>query len=104
MLPELVSQPVEELEATVSPGLRGAEIASIGMRVPERVVENASIAERLGVAEDWIARRTGVRERRIARPEERLTGFAAGAGAVALERAGAHAADLDLVLVATMSA
>jgi 3-oxoacyl-[acyl-carrier-protein] synthase-3 len=104
MLPELVSQPVKELEARGSPGLRGSEIASIGMCVPDQVVKNASIAERLGVGEDWIARRTGVRERRIARPGQRLTGFAAQAGAEALERAGANAEDLDLVLVATMSA
>jgi 3-oxoacyl-[acyl-carrier-protein] synthase III len=103
-MPELVSQPVEELEATGSPRLRGAEIASVDMCVPDQVVENASIAERLGVGDDWIARRTGVHERRIARPDQRLTHFAAEAGARALEGAGASAADLDLVLVATMSA
>src|SRR5215211_590294 len=103
-MPELVSQPVEAFETAGRPRLRGAEIASVDMCVPERVVENASIAERLGVPEEWIAKRTGVRERRIAPPEQRLSDFAARAGAGALVRAGASVEDLDLVLVATMSA
>lgn len=102
-MPELASQPLGELGFAPAPP-RGAEIAAVAMCVPERVVENAPIAKRLGVGEEWIARRTGVRERRIARPEERLAAFATEAGADALGRAGAAAADLDLVLVATMSA
>jgi 3-oxoacyl-[acyl-carrier-protein] synthase-3 len=44
-----------------------------------------------------------VRERPVARPDERLSDFAARAGAAALERAGVEAADLDLVIVATMT-
>jgi 3-oxoacyl-[acyl-carrier-protein] synthase III len=103
-MPDLVSQAVEELEGAVPARLRGAEIAGTGMCVPERVVANAEVAERLGIGGDWIAKRTGVRERRIAWPEDRLTGFAAEAGAEALAGAGASAADLDLVLVATMAA
>jgi 3-oxoacyl-[acyl-carrier-protein] synthase-3 len=74
------------------------------MAVPERAVQNAPIARRLGIAEEWITKRTGVRERRIAGPEERVSALAAEAGAVALERAGVDAPDLDLVLVATMAA
>ena len=44
---------------------------------------------RIGVDDDWIVRRTGIRERRYARPDERLTDLAAAAGRAALERAGA---------------
>jgi 3-oxoacyl-[acyl-carrier-protein] synthase-3 len=103
-MPELASQPVRAREAAASPALRGAEIASVAMCVPDRSVANAQITARLGIDEDWIVKRTGVRERRIAWPEERLSAFAAEAGAIALERAGANADELDLVLVATMSA
>jgi 3-oxoacyl-[acyl-carrier-protein] synthase III len=39
------------------------------MCVPDRTVGNAPIADRLGIAEDWISKRTGVHERRIAEPE-----------------------------------
>ena len=39
---------------------------------PQKVVSNASISERLGLADGWIERRTGIRERRVAEPQERL--------------------------------
>lgn len=103
-MPELVSEQAEELKAVGGTRMRGAEIASVAMCVPDHVVPNAEVTERLGIDDDWIVKRTGVRERRIAWPEERLSAFAAEAGAIALERAGATAAELDLVLVATMSA
>jgi 3-oxoacyl-[acyl-carrier-protein] synthase-3 len=74
------------------------------MCVPDRVIENAEIAERIGVDPTWITKRTGVERRRIAWPEERLSAFAAEAGQIALERAGVAATELDLILVATMSA
>jgi len=74
------------------------------MCVPDRVIENAPIAERIGVEPSWITKRTGVERRRIAWPEERLSAFAAEAGQIALERAGVAAGELDLVLVATMAA
>jgi 3-oxoacyl-[acyl-carrier-protein] synthase-3 len=73
------------------------------MCVPERTVPNAEIAERLGVDVNWIAKRTGIRARRIAWPEERLSAYAAEAGKIALERAELSPLELDLVLVATMS-
>ena len=64
---------------------------------------NAELAARLGITEEWIVSRTGIRERRRAAPEERLADYAARAGAAALARAGVAAADLDLVIVATIT-
>jgi 3-oxoacyl-[acyl-carrier-protein] synthase-3 len=81
----------------------GAAIASVASAVPARAVSNGEIAARLGVEPDWISSRTGVRERRVAAPDESLVDLAAKAGAAALERAGAEAGDLDLILVATCS-
>jgi 3-oxoacyl-[acyl-carrier-protein] synthase-3 len=72
--------------------------------MPATVVTSAEIAARLGVEEEWVVARTGIRARRRARPDERLSDMAAAAGAAALERAGVNAAELDLVLVATVSA
>jgi 3-oxoacyl-[acyl-carrier-protein] synthase-3 len=80
-----------------------AGIASVGAALPERVVGNDAIASRLGVDGDWIASRTGVRERRVADADETLVGLSTQAGTLALERAGVAAADLDLVLVATLT-
>jgi 3-oxoacyl-[acyl-carrier-protein] synthase III len=102
-MPELANVPVSAAKDGART-VRGAGIASVAMCVPDQVVQNAPIAERIGVEPSWITKRTGVERRRIAWPEERLSAFAAEAGQVALERAGLAAAELDLILVATMAA
>jgi 3-oxoacyl-[acyl-carrier-protein] synthase-3 len=89
--------------ATAPGRLRGAEIAGLGVAVPATVVTNAPIAARLGIEESWIVQRTGIHERRVAGPEERLFELAARAGERALAAAGADPAGLDLVLLATTS-
>lgn len=91
----------DELAERTTPA--AAAIASIAMAVPEQVRGNAPIAERIGVEESWIVERTGVRERRIATDEETLLDFATAAARDALAGAGVTAADVDLVLAATMS-
>ncbi|MGZ4171555.1 MAG: 3-oxoacyl-ACP synthase III family protein [Solirubrobacteraceae bacterium] len=83
--------------------LTPAAILSVATALPDGRVTSAELAERLGVSEDWIVSRTGIRERRQARPHERLSDFATRAGSRALEAAGVEAANLDLVIVATLS-
>jgi 3-oxoacyl-[acyl-carrier-protein] synthase-3 len=83
---------------------RRAALASLAMAVPETVVSNAAVAESAGVTEQWIVHRTGVHERRHVAEGERLQDLAVRAGREALEEAGVDAADVDLVLVATMAA
>jgi 3-oxoacyl-[acyl-carrier-protein] synthase-3 len=68
------------------------------------VVSSTEIAARLGLEEEWIIARTGIRTRRVMASDERLSDLAAAAGEVALARASVDAGDLDLVLVATVSA
>jgi 3-oxoacyl-[acyl-carrier-protein] synthase-3 len=92
---------VERSGGSRHPGTAG--IAAVGVALPEEVVRNAPIAARLGVEEDWIVSRTGVRERRRAAGSEGLTALAAGAGARALEAANVAASAVDLVLVATFT-
>lgn len=91
------------LRATLPTAPRDAAILSVAAELPEGVLTTARLAERLDVSEEWIMSRTGIRERRCAAADERLSDFAAGAGARALARAGVDAAELDLVLVATMT-
>lgn len=76
---------------------------SIADALPEGRLTSAELAQRLGVSEEWIVSRTGVRERPVAAADERLADFAARAGAAALQRAGVDASEVDLVLVATMT-
>jgi 3-oxoacyl-[acyl-carrier-protein] synthase III len=78
-----------------------AAVASVGVSLPATVVPNSTIAARLGVADDWIERRTGIRARHVAGSEERLTEHAARASQRALARADISAEEVDLVLVAT---
>ena len=81
--------------------LRGASIGSAALAVPGRVVHNAPIAERLGVEEQWIEVRTGIKQRRNLADGERLSDLAALAGERALADAGVDPADVDLLVVAT---
>src|SRR5437763_15733444 len=86
-----------------APAALQATIMSVTTELPEGRLTSADLASSLGVSEDWILSRTGIRERRQARPDERLSDYAARAGASALAAAGVDAAELDLVLVATLS-
>jgi 3-oxoacyl-[acyl-carrier-protein] synthase-3 len=101
LVPEPLASPAT---AAALPPLRpGAEIAGLGAAVPDTVVGNAPIAARLGIDENWIVTRTGIRERRVAQPGERLFEFAAAAATEALAEAGVAPSDVDLIVVATTS-
>jgi 3-oxoacyl-[acyl-carrier-protein] synthase-3 len=79
-------------------------LMSVATEIPSASVSSAELAEHLGVSEDWIVSRTGIRSRPRAGADERLSDFAARAGAKALQAAGVDARDLDLVIVATVTA
>ena len=78
-----------------------SRIAGLGHYVPERRVENAEIEARLGLESGWIERRTGIRARRWAAPDEALTDLAIKAGDMAMNNAGVARADVALTLLAT---
>ena len=77
----------EQTESVVPVLPLGAAIASVGVSLPDTVVPNAHIAPRIGVTDEWIVRRTGIRTRRVARPDER--------GIVSHHRERLNADDLD---------
>src|ERR1700749_3984862 len=83
---------------------RTATILGLGHYLPSEVVPNGPIAERLGIDDEWIVKRTGIRARRRVAPNERTSDLAVFAGRRALQDAGVDAEDLDYVIVATMSA
>jgi 3-oxoacyl-[acyl-carrier-protein] synthase-3 len=76
-------------------------VLGCGGYLPERVVGNAELAERLDTTDEWIVQRTGIRQRHVARPGEVTSDLAVRAAERALEAAGRRAADIDLVVVAT---
>ncbi len=102
-MPEAAIQPLVAPAAARPAAVRVARIAGLGHHVPERVVHNAELADRFGVDDAWIVRRTGIHSRRWAAPGEGLDDMATAAGERALEDAGLDASDIDLVLVATVT-
>jgi 3-oxoacyl-[acyl-carrier-protein] synthase-3 len=92
-----------ESRATVAASPRtGVSMLSVGTALPETVVTTAEIAGWAGTSKDWMVSRTGIRERRHARPDERLADYAVAAGAEALARAEVEPGDVDMVLVGTL--
>jgi 3-oxoacyl-[acyl-carrier-protein] synthase III len=79
-------------------------ISGVGKALPERVVTNAEIAERLGVEPSWIEVRTGIQERRFAAPDQSASTLGLDAARAALETAGVAARDLDAIITATVTA
>jgi 3-oxoacyl-[acyl-carrier-protein] synthase-3 len=79
----------------------GSALLALGHYAPARRVTNAEMETRLGLEAGWIARRTGIRERRFAAPDEALSDLAVKAGAMALANADFDAATLGLVVLAT---
>jgi 3-oxoacyl-[acyl-carrier-protein] synthase-3 len=81
--------------------VQSSRIVGLGHYVPEKCVENAEIEARLGLDAGWIERRTGIRARRWAAPDEALTDLATKAGNMALDDANIVRDDVALTLLAT---
>ena len=78
-----------------------SRMAGFGHYVPDRRVENLELEKRLGLDLGWIERRTGIRSRRWAAPDETLTDLALKAGEIALEDSGIDRNQVALTLLAT---
>src|SRR3989442_8703021 len=81
--------------------LRGATIAGTGMYVPDRVLTNADFERMVDTTDAWIVERTGIRERRIAAPDQASSDLALIASRRALESAGLEPDAVDHIVVAT---
>src|SRR5437763_1430839 len=78
-------------------------IAGLGAYVPERVLTNDELSTLVDTSDEWIMARTGIRERRIAAPEQALTDLALPAARAALAQARVEAKDVDLLVCATVT-
>ena len=76
-------------------------VTGCGAHLPERVVTNDELARSVDTSDEWIYERTGIRERRIAAEDEKTSALGAAAAEAALQSAGAAAADIDLIVLAT---
>ncbi|MEX1386297.1 beta-ketoacyl-ACP synthase III [Hydrogenibacillus schlegelii] len=80
-----------------------AGILGTGSYVPEKVLTNLDLEKMVDTSDEWIRVRTGIRERRIAAPEQATSDLAYPAALRALEAAGVAPEELDLIIVATIT-
>jgi 3-oxoacyl-[acyl-carrier-protein] synthase-3 len=76
-------------------------IAGVGGYLPERIVTNAELAERLDTTHAWIVERTGIHQRHIAGPGETAAAMGTQAARAALAQAGLPSSAVDAVILAT---
>jgi 3-oxoacyl-[acyl-carrier-protein] synthase-3 len=80
-----------------------ASIIGTGSYVPEKVLSNADLERLVETNDEWIITRTGIRERRIAAPEQSTSDLAAEAAKAAMLNAGVGPEELDMIIVATVT-
>lgn len=80
-----------------------SRIAGTGSYVPERVVTNSDLEKMVDTSDEWITQRVGIRERRFAAPGEASSDMAHQAAVRALEAAQLSPADLDMIVVGTIT-
>src|SRR5216117_2002653 len=80
-----------------------AELWGIGCYTPQRVMTNDQFSKRLETSDQWIVDCTGIRERRVAEPDESNACMAKAAAERVLQRNGLTPSDLDAVILATCS-
>src|SRR5579864_5308287 len=78
-----------------------ARIAGTGSFLPERIVTNAELEKLVDTSDEWIASRTGIRQRHIAADGQTTCDLAYGAALAALESAGVKANEVELLVVGT---
>lgn len=78
-------------------------IKGLGRYIPEKVYDNAYFESIVDTTDEWIQRRTGIKERHIAADDEYTTDLATKAAIAAIENAGISAEEIDLILVASVT-
>ena len=80
-----------------------AAFRSIGAYVPEKILTNEDLAKMVDTTDEWITKRTGIKERHIAAENETTSDMGVKAAALAIERSGIDKSEIDLVVCATIS-
>lgn len=80
-----------------------ASLKSIGGYAPSRILSNADLEKMVDTTDEWIEKRTGIKERRIAAAEEATSDLGVNAALLAISRAGIAKEEIDLIICATLS-
>ena len=76
-------------------------VLGCGSYLPGRILTNAELAGKVDTSDQWIVQRTGIRERRIAAPDECTSDLAIGAARAALANGDIDPQSIDLIVLAT---
>lgn len=80
-----------------------AKIIGVGGYVPEKIYDNAYMESIVDTSDEWIIRRTGIKERHISADDEYTTDMAVKASERAIKNAGISAEEIDLVILGTVT-
>lgn len=80
-----------------------ASLISIASYVPEKILSNFDLEKMVQTTDEWILRRTGIKERRIASDDENTSDLGTKAAIKAIQRANLTPKDIDAIIVATLS-
>jgi 3-oxoacyl-[acyl-carrier-protein] synthase III len=83
--------------------LLGVRLTGLASAVPERILTNADLEKMVDTNDEWIYSRTGIRERRIVQEGQGASDLAVQCGRETLQKAGISPAELDLIIVATLT-
>ena len=80
-----------------------ASFKSIGAYIPTEIRSNQWFVDRMDTSDEWIVKRTGIKERRIASKDESTSDLGVKASQIAIKRANIKTEDIDLIICATIS-
>ena len=80
-----------------------AAFRSIGAYIPPKIMTNADFEKIIDTTDEWITRRTGIKERRLAEKEEAPSDLGARAAELAIQRANISKDEIDLIICATVT-
>ncbi|HIC12342.1 MAG TPA: ketoacyl-ACP synthase III [Sulfurimonas sp.] len=80
-----------------------AAFRSIGAYVPEKILTNEDLSTMVDTTDEWITKRTGIKERHIAAKDEYTSDLGVKAAQKAIERSGVALEDIDMIITATIS-
>jgi len=80
-----------------------AAFRSIGAYAPEKILTNEDLSHMVDTTDEWITKRTGIKERHIAREDETTSDMGVSAAKLAIERSGIDASEIDMIVCATIS-
>ncbi len=80
-----------------------AVFRSIGAYIPEKILTNSDLEQMVDTTDEWIFKRTGIKERHIAADNETTSDLGVRAAELAIERAGINSSDIDMLICATIS-